>query len=184
MRMGATRSGFRQQAGIGGLHMKSIRLMVAAFAAFLSLGSAHAALNPFQVFTGTLGLSSDGWGSTTQTGTISANVPLGATVTAAYLYTSTFNNGALTGVGGMIAGSPIGALTSLGTNPPGMLPTDCRPRGRDRHTQADYRWRPGRAVQLYRHRNQQLAGRLWPGGRLLAAVAGRSRRSASSTDGL
>ena len=35
--------------------MKSIRLMVAAFAAFLSLGSAHAALTPFQLFTGTVG---------------------------------------------------------------------------------------------------------------------------------
>ena len=85
--------------------MKSIRLMVAAFAAFLSLGSAHAALTPFQLFTGTVGLSSDGWGSTTQSGVISANVPLGATVTAAYLYTSTFDNVPLTGVGGTIAGN-------------------------------------------------------------------------------
>ena len=103
--------------------MKSIRLMFAAAAACLSLGGAQAALNPFQVFTGTVGLSSDGWGSTTQTGTISANVPVGATVTAAYLYTSTFNNGALTGVGGTIAGMGIGPLTSLGTNPP---PTCCQ----------------------------------------------------------
>jgi PEP-CTERM motif len=95
--------------------MKSIRLMLAA-AACLSFGSAQAALTSFQTLTGTLGLSSDGWGSTTQTGTISANVPLGATVTAAYLYTSTFNNGALAGVGGTIAGMGIGPLTSLGTN--------------------------------------------------------------------
>ena len=90
--------------------------MVAAFAAFLSLGSAHAALTPFQLFTGTVGVSSDGWGSTTQSGVISANVPFGATVTAAYLYTSTFDNGALTGVGGTIAGNALGAFTSLGTN--------------------------------------------------------------------
>ncbi len=96
--------------------MKSFRLMFAAAAACLSLGSAHAALTGFQVFTGTVGLSSDGWGSTTQTGTISANVPDGATVTAAYLYTSTFNNGALAGVGGTIEGMAIGPLTSLGTN--------------------------------------------------------------------
>jgi len=96
--------------------MKSIRLMVAAFAAFLSLGSAHAALTPFQLFTGNVGLSTDGWGSTTQSGTISANVPAGATVLAAYIYASTFNNGSLTGVGGNLAGNAIGPFTSLGTN--------------------------------------------------------------------
>ena len=84
--------------------MKSIRLMVAAAAACLSLGSAHAALTPFQMYTGNVGVSSDGWGSTTQAGVISADVPVGATVTAAYLYTSTFSNAALTGVGGTIAG--------------------------------------------------------------------------------
>jgi hypothetical protein len=96
--------------------MKAIRLLFAAAAACLSFGSAQAALTSFQTYTGNVGLSSDGWGSTTQAGVISAEVPAGATVLAAYLYTSTFNNGALGGVGGTIAGSAIGPFTSLGTN--------------------------------------------------------------------
>ena len=48
--------------------MKSIRLIFAAVAACLSLGSAHAALTPFQLFTGNvgsiqrrLGLDDAGW---------------------------------------------------------------------------------------------------------------------------
>jgi hypothetical protein len=96
--------------------MKLVRMMLAAAAAAFAMSGAQAALTSFQTFTGNVGLSSDGWGSTTQAGVISANVPAGATVVAAYLYTSTFNNGALTGVGGTIAGSAIGPFTSLGTN--------------------------------------------------------------------
>lgn len=92
------------------------RMMTAAAASLLMVGAAQAALTTFQQYSGTLGVSTDGWGSTTQSGTITANVPAGATVVAAYLYTSTFSNPNLTGVGGTIAGSPIGALTSLGTN--------------------------------------------------------------------
>lgn len=96
--------------------MKMIRTMLAAGAALLAMGSAQAALTSFQTFTGNLGLSSDGWGSTSQSGTITANVPVGGTVLAAYLYTSTFSNPSLSGVGGTIAGTNIGAFTSLGTN--------------------------------------------------------------------
>jgi hypothetical protein len=92
------------------------RMMVAAAASFFMVGAAQAALTTFQQYSGTVGVSTDGWGSTTQSGTITAEVPAGATVVAAYLYTSTFNNASLTGVGGTIAGSPIGPLTSLGTN--------------------------------------------------------------------
>jgi len=96
--------------------MKLVRMMLAAAAATLAMGSAQAALTSFQTYTGNVGLSSDGWGSTTSSGVISANVPAGATVIAAYLYTSTFGNAALTGVGGTIAGNAIGPFTSLGTN--------------------------------------------------------------------
>jgi hypothetical protein len=96
--------------------MKLIRMMLAAAAATLAMGSAQAALTSFATYTGNVGLSSDGWGSTTQAGVISANVPAGATVVAAYLYTSTYNNGGLAGVGGTIAGQAIGPFTSLGTN--------------------------------------------------------------------
>jgi PEP-CTERM motif len=77
-------------------------------------GSAHASLTTFQTFVGTYGVSTDGWGSTTQAGTISAFVPVGATVTAAYLYTSTaFGVG---GIGGSLAGTGVNYSTLLGAN--------------------------------------------------------------------
>jgi hypothetical protein len=45
----------------------------------------------FQTYTGTVGYSADGFGSVDGTGTISAGIPAGATVIAAYLYTSTYS---------------------------------------------------------------------------------------------
>lgn len=95
---------------------KSYLAAAAMIVASLS-GGAHAALTSFQTFVGNVGVSTDGWGSTTQAGTISANVPAGATVKAAYLYTSTFFNGALTGVGGTLAGTAVNYSTNLGTIP-------------------------------------------------------------------
>lgn len=50
---------------------------------------AQAALSPFQSFVGNVGLSTDGFGSTTESGIISASVPAGSTVLAAYLYSAT-----------------------------------------------------------------------------------------------
>ncbi|HBB15702.1 MAG TPA: PEP-CTERM sorting domain-containing protein [Syntrophus sp. (in: bacteria)] len=50
---------------------------------------ADAALVQRSAFVGNYGLSTDGFGSTSNSGTISADVPLGATVTAAYLYSAT-----------------------------------------------------------------------------------------------
>lgn len=91
--------------------------LAAAAAGLLVAGGAHAALVPFQTFVGNYGVSTDGWGSTTQSGTISAEVPLGATVVAAYLYTSTFFNSSLTGVGGTLAGESVNYSTNLGTIP-------------------------------------------------------------------
>ncbi|MAD74742.1 MAG: PEP-CTERM sorting domain-containing protein [Rheinheimera sp.] len=83
----------------------------------LAAGAAQAALIPFQTFVGNYGVSTDGWGSTSQSGTISALVPNGATVVAAYLYSSTFNNPSLAGVGGTLAGETINYDTNLGTIP-------------------------------------------------------------------
>lgn len=80
-------------------------------------GSVQATLVPFQTFVGNYGVSTDGWGSLSQSGTISALVPAGATVTAAYLYSSTFNNGSLSGVGGTLAGQTVNYDTNLGTIP-------------------------------------------------------------------
>lgn len=88
----------------------------------LGLGTANAALTTFQSYTGAgVGVSTDGWGSLSQAGTISANVPAGATVLAAYLYTSTAGNGSLAGVGGTLAGGAV-SYSSLGTLP---APTCC-----------------------------------------------------------
>lgn len=85
-----------------------------AMAAAAVCGNAQASLTSFQTFVGKYGVSTDGWGSTSQSGTITANVPAGATVAGAYLYTSTFND--LVGAGGSIAGTTLGAATHLGTN--------------------------------------------------------------------
>jgi hypothetical protein len=78
---------------------------VVALAALLMISApASAGLTSFQTFVGTVGLSTDGFGSTSQSGTISASVPAGATVLAAYLYTATYNLGA----------TPVGGTTTLG----------------------------------------------------------------------
>ena len=76
-----------------------------AAAGLLAAGSAHASLTAFQQYVGTYGYSSDGFGSTTQTGTISASVPAGSTVLAAYLYTSTHFGFA--GAGGTFNGNTV-----------------------------------------------------------------------------
>ena len=81
---------------------------------FASSG-AQASLVGFQTFTGNVGYSSDGFGSTSQNGTISALVPVGSEILAAYLYTSTFSNSTLAGVGGTFNGSNV-SYTSLGVN--------------------------------------------------------------------
>jgi hypothetical protein len=90
--------------------MKSLRSLALAAAAAAALGAvspAQAALTAFQTFVGKYGVSTDGWGSTSQAGVISANVPVGATVVGAYLYTSTFSNPALAGVGGTLNGNAL-----------------------------------------------------------------------------
>jgi hypothetical protein len=104
--------------------MKMIRSIVssaAVFAAMVAAGNAHASLSTFQTYTGEgVGMSSDGWGSTSQSGVISANIPAGATILAAYLYTSTFGNSTLSGVGGTLNGTTVNYSTSLGTNNVGL----------------------------------------------------------------
>lgn len=97
--------------------MKSIKLLCLTLAAVgcIASGSAHASLTAFQQYVGNVDYSSDGFGSTSQSGTISASVPVGSTVLAAYLYTSTFNNPSLGGVGGTLNGNAV-SYTSLGLN--------------------------------------------------------------------
>lgn len=97
--------------------MKLLRTLLAAAAVTFAMSGAQAALATFQTYTGNVGLSSDGWGSTTQRGEIQAFVPVGATVLSAYLYTSTFGNTTLAGVGGTLVGVNVGPFTNLGTDP-------------------------------------------------------------------
>jgi hypothetical protein len=76
---------------------------------------ADAGLTASATFVGTVGLSTDGFGSLSQSGTISADVPAGATVLAAFLYTTTFGNSTLAGVGGTLNGTAV-SFASLGTD--------------------------------------------------------------------
>src|SRR5690242_3542202 len=94
-----------------------VSLFLVVVASMARPTAADAGLTVFQTFTGPVGISTDGFGSTTESGTISAEVPAGATVLGAYLYTSTFSNPTLAGVGGTLAGSPV-TYTSLGVNAP------------------------------------------------------------------
>jgi len=57
-------------------------------AAALAAGPAAASLEGFKTFVGNVGVSTDGFGSLSSTGVISASVPVGSTVLGAYLYTA------------------------------------------------------------------------------------------------
>jgi len=78
----------------GARKMRKLLINIAAtcLLAGANIGLASASLTTFQTWVGNVGYSSDGFGSTTNQGTISASVPLGSTVIAAYLYTSYFNS--------------------------------------------------------------------------------------------
>jgi PEP-CTERM motif len=69
--------------------MKHLRFAVLSLSAGLSLATcAHASLIPYQTYVGSYGVSTDGFGSLTNAGTVNAYVPAGATVTAAFLYSA------------------------------------------------------------------------------------------------
>jgi hypothetical protein len=91
--------------------------MALAAAGLLSVGSAQASLTAFQQYSGNVGVSTDGWGSTTQSGNISADVPSGSTVLAAYYYTSTYSSFA--GAGGTFNTNAL-SFTALGANNAGL----------------------------------------------------------------
>ena len=68
----------------------ALRLASIAAAAGLLIGApAHASLVGFQTYNGKYALSTDGWGGSDGMGVVSASVPAGSTVVAAYLYTAT-----------------------------------------------------------------------------------------------
>jgi hypothetical protein len=89
---------------------KNLLIAAAAAGALLSAGGANASLNVFHVFTGTLGISTGGFGSTSDAGSITANAPAGSTVVAAYLYSSLFSSTTAAGTlnGNALSYSPLG----------------------------------------------------------------------------
>jgi len=88
-------------------------VVVSIFAAIST--PAYASLTSFQTFVGSVGYSSDGCGTTSTSCTLSAQVPVGATVLAAYLYTSAVQNG-IGGRGGTLNGSAVSYSALLGAN--------------------------------------------------------------------
>ena len=68
---------------------------------------AQAALTTLVSAAGPIGVSTDGFGTTGESGTISASAPVGATVIAAFLYTATFGNPTHTGVSATLNGNPV-----------------------------------------------------------------------------
>jgi hypothetical protein len=91
--------------------------MIAAL--LVSAVPARAELTVFQTFTGNVAVSTDGWGGLSTGGTISASVPAGATVLAAYLYTAITPFGT-SGIGGTLEGTPV-AYGALVNNPSNSL---------------------------------------------------------------
>ncbi len=71
---------------------KSVLFLLALVLGLLSAPNAFASLSEVGTWNGNVGYSSDGFGSLSQSGTISASVPAGSTVLAAYLYTATYSS--------------------------------------------------------------------------------------------
>jgi hypothetical protein len=90
--------------------------MAAALLAGLVTG-ANASDTLFQQFTGDYGVATSGWGLLADSGTMSVSIPVGATVTGAWLYQSTYNLGdSPTAPGGTFGGSDVNYSTTLGVN--------------------------------------------------------------------
>ncbi len=81
--------------------------VVVALITLFAAAPSEAALTTFANYTGTVGVSTDGWGSAATSGTVSASVPVGATVVAAFLYTATWGNPGHVGVSSDLNGTPV-----------------------------------------------------------------------------
>jgi hypothetical protein len=92
---------------------KITKLSLAVVAALGVAGSASASLGLFQSFTGDVGMSTAGCGSTTQTCTMTVNVPTNATVLGVYLYSSLFATSAPGG--NLTLTTPAGPTISYST---------------------------------------------------------------------
>ena len=88
------------------IRLRTCALRAALFAAIVF--PAHAGLLLFDSITGSVGLSTDGWGSSlASAGTISASVPSGGTVLRAWLYTAYLAGSALPSITGSLDGVPV-----------------------------------------------------------------------------
>lgn len=91
------------------IRFKSILRSLFVVAAVVGASSASASLAPFQSFVGKYALSTDGFGSVSESGVISASVPAGSTVVAAYLYSATNSTNSVPAVsldGNLVAFGP------------------------------------------------------------------------------
>ena len=86
-------------------HAHTAIVLALALAGVALAGPASATLTSFQTYTGNVGYSSDGFGSVNQSGNISASVPFGSTVLAAYLYSATNSQVGL--AGGTLNGTAV-----------------------------------------------------------------------------
>ena len=93
--------------------MRHILFASAAMIGMALAAPASASLNVLSTYTGQVNVSTDGCGSAGQACTLTANVPAGGIVQAAFLYTTTFND--LVGAGGTFSGNAVN-YTPLGTN--------------------------------------------------------------------
>jgi len=90
-----------------------VAVTVLALVALLRPLQAEAALTVFQTYVGNVGVSTDGLATLTGGGTVSASVPVGATVLNAYLYSSMTPT--TTAAGGTFNGNAL-VYTPLGAN--------------------------------------------------------------------
>jgi hypothetical protein len=86
---------------------RSFILGMLASAAMVLSAPASASLSTFGSWTGNVDYSTDGFGSLSNSGTISASAPIGSTVLAAYLYTTVNFNQSHAGVGATLNGSTV-----------------------------------------------------------------------------
>ena len=106
--------------------MKTPKWSLSAGLAALAFGMlasqpATASLSTFKTFTGNVAVSTDGFGALSDSGTISADVPAGATVLGAYLYTAVFRNQVHAGVGGTLGGFAVPYGASVPNTSPSAL---------------------------------------------------------------
>jgi len=80
------------------INIKGMLRSLFVVAAIAGASSASASLAPFQSYVGKYALSTDGFGSTSEKGVISASVPAGSTIVAAYLYSATNNTNSVPAV--------------------------------------------------------------------------------------